>query len=611
MAKMLRYAAALVAAAVLCVLPIGAWAQSSGGSEVGSFPNASPLNGSERILADQNAATVNLTPVQIGQYLGIPTGWSFPLPITFGGTGANTATAALLNLVPALISGDCLANNGTAILWAICGLGGGNVSTSGTISTYGIPYWATGTTIASLLPGSTGYYCLYWSSLTGAPALSSSSLCPGGTGSMTWPSGGAGIPNYSGSDSWGTSYSASNTIPADFISTLNQNTTGTAANLSGTPALPNGTTATTQTTGDNTTKLATDAFVLANAASAGVSSVAAGGGIAVTGTGSGPYTGAVTVSESYIVRVVTGATDTILSTDCANGVEYTSSSAVAISLPQATGSFASCSVDVINNGTGTDTVTPTTSTINGGSSLAVLPGRSANITALSGNYIAAGPAVVPTTGSGNAVLATSPTLVTPALGIPSGINLTNATAASLPLTALAAQANNTVVCNTSGASASPTACTTTTYAAPVPGTTALTTAYSNATTSYTAILALPSVAASSTLHGECDLIWESSSTSGTPSFGLGLSATPTDLWVLATYTDGTFLAPTFTTITTTATTTVAATLATSAASTAYLVHLTWVLQNGSSANVVTVYGLSNNASYTLTVEPGSSCRWAP
>ena len=44
--------------------------------------------------------------------------------------------------------------------------------------------------------------------------------------------------------------------------TLNQNTTGTASNLSGTPALPNGTTATTQATGDNTTKIATDAFVI-------------------------------------------------------------------------------------------------------------------------------------------------------------------------------------------------------------------------------------------------------------------------------------------------------------------------------------------------------------
>jgi hypothetical protein len=57
------------------------------------------------------------------------------------------------------------------------------------------------------------------------------------------------------------------TIVAADIPTLNQNTTGTAANLSGTPALPNGTTATTQTVGDNTTKLATDAFVLANSSS--------------------------------------------------------------------------------------------------------------------------------------------------------------------------------------------------------------------------------------------------------------------------------------------------------------------------------------------------------
>ena len=44
-------------------------------------------------------------------------------------------------------------------------------------------------------------------------------------------------------------------------------TATTAANLSGTPALPNGTTATTQSVGDNSTKLATTAFVLANSGS--------------------------------------------------------------------------------------------------------------------------------------------------------------------------------------------------------------------------------------------------------------------------------------------------------------------------------------------------------
>lgn len=42
--------------------------------------------------------------------------------------------------------------------------------------------------------------------------------------------------------------------------TLNQNTSGTAANLSGTPAVPDGTTATTQAYGDGSTKLATTAY---------------------------------------------------------------------------------------------------------------------------------------------------------------------------------------------------------------------------------------------------------------------------------------------------------------------------------------------------------------
>lgn len=56
-------------------------------------------------------------------------------------------------------------------------------------------------------------------------------------------------------------------VAGDFP-TLNQNTTGTAANLSGTPALPNGTTATTQSAGDATTSLATDAFVTTAVANA-------------------------------------------------------------------------------------------------------------------------------------------------------------------------------------------------------------------------------------------------------------------------------------------------------------------------------------------------------
>ena len=54
-----------------------------------------------------------------------------------------------------------------------------------------------------------------------------------------------------------------------------------------------------------------------------------------------------------------------------------------------------------------------------------------------------------TTGSGAVVLATSPTLVTPALGTPSSVNLTNGTA--LPLTGLAGEVNGDVIYGSSGA----------------------------------------------------------------------------------------------------------------------------------------------------------------
>jgi hypothetical protein len=47
----------------------------------------------------------------------------------------------------------------------------------------------------------------------------------------------------------------------DNTSDASKNIGGTATNLSGTPALPNGTTATTQSAGDNSTKLATTAYV--------------------------------------------------------------------------------------------------------------------------------------------------------------------------------------------------------------------------------------------------------------------------------------------------------------------------------------------------------------
>lgn len=85
------------------------------------------------------------------------------------------------------------------------------------------------------------------------------------TGVVSEANGGTGVNNTVGAAghvlrSNNTHY-VDSAIQAGDVPTLNQNTTGTASNLSGTPALPNGTTGTTQAGGDATTKLATDAFV--------------------------------------------------------------------------------------------------------------------------------------------------------------------------------------------------------------------------------------------------------------------------------------------------------------------------------------------------------------
>lgn len=141
----------------------------------------------------------------------------------------------------------------------------------------------------------------------------------------------------------------------------------------------------------------------------------------------------------------------------------------------------------------------------------------------------------------------------------------------------------------------------------------LTAAYNNAlATTYTAVLTLPATAASTTNVGECFLTWQDSNTSGTATFAAGLSATPTDLWVTASSSTGSYAAPAYTTITSTTTTAVTTALATGTANTPYRTHLTFTLANSAAAaNTLTIYAQSNSASFTLTVEPGSFCAWVP
>lgn len=79
------------------------------------------------------------------------------------------------------------------------------------------------------------------------------------------------------------------------------------------------------------------------------------------------------------VRANTGVTDTIVIGDYGFMVTENSTSAVAVSLPQATGSFSTFGYYQANVGSGPVTITPTTSTINGSTTYTLLRGQSAYI----------------------------------------------------------------------------------------------------------------------------------------------------------------------------------------------------------------------------------------
>lgn len=106
-----------------------------------------------------------------------------------------------------------------------------------------------------------------------------------------------------------------------------------------------------------------------------VTSVGAGCG---TSTGGSAITTSGNVSAAITRRANTATTDTIVNTDCGNLVSESNASSIAVSIAQAgtTGFAAGAYFEVCNIGAGTATITPTTSTIGGASTLPI-PGGSA------------------------------------------------------------------------------------------------------------------------------------------------------------------------------------------------------------------------------------------
>jgi hypothetical protein len=175
--------------------------------------------------------------------------------------------------------------------------------------------------------------------------------------------------------------------------------------FTGTPSLPTGATAVTQTAGDSSTKLATTAFVTNAVTTATPDASSTVKGIIqlagdLTGTATAPAIAANAVTSAKILDGTIATADiadnAVTSAKIADGTIATADiAASAVTYAKIQNASANT---ILGNGTATTGVVQE----------------------------------IATTGTGNVVRATSPTLVTPALGTPSAVVLTNAT--GLPLT---------------------------------------------------------------------------------------------------------------------------------------------------------------------------------
>jgi len=215
-------------------------------------------------VATADATLAGVTAELAGTTPGAGGGGSFTPGLDLSGSSTSQEVIGVLgNALPSLTPGFL---NWTGSAWAFSAVSSGIPYPTGT----GIPCVSTSTSwcttfngsnliptsylpliiltsgVVGVLPVANGGSGTPTPSLVSGAGISVSGTWPnqtitntgGGGGGMTWPAA-AGIPCYTGSSSWCTSYSSSNLIPASYVSILNQNTAGnaaTASSLLGTPS---------------------------------------------------------------------------------------------------------------------------------------------------------------------------------------------------------------------------------------------------------------------------------------------------------------------------------------------------------------------------------------